>query len=663
MGQERVFSAGIPDDDAERLATLRSYAILDTPPEQSYEDVTAFAAHICEAPYSTITFVDKDRQWFKSETGFGTNETGRSDSFCTCAILSRETMIVEDTLLDPRFSQNPFVLGGPQIRFYAGAPIVAPNGHVLGTVCVFDDKPRLLSPAQIGALESLARQVQALLEQRSAMTRLEAALATSLEAERHLGELAAIVDSSEDVILSTDLTGVITSWNGAASDVFGYSSEEIIGTSVLKLIPEALHSEEAVILENVRAGRRIEHFETQRVTKTGELLSVSLAVSPIRNARGEIIGASKILRDISARKHMEAKQETISKRLAEVAAIVESSDDAILSKDLNGIITSWNVGAARIFGYTAEEMVGASILKLIPEELHSDEAIIIGKIRAGERVEHFETVRLAKDGRRLNVSLTVSPVKDEQGKVIGASKILRDISGRKRMEVALLQSEKMAAAGRMASTIAHEVNNPLEAITNLLYLLRPLVTDAAGLEYLATAESEIARVSHIAKQTLGFYREHAAAGLASLSELVRHAVTVYEPRCATNGVTIQRSLNSTKKIVLRRGEMMQVISNLIANSLYAMPSGGGLSVATEDLDDGVAVIVQDTGVGIAARDLPRVFEAFFTTRSAIGTGIGLFVAKEFVEGHGGRIELESKQGERDHGTTVRIFLPLRTPYD
>jgi PAS domain S-box-containing protein len=534
MGQERVFSAGIPDNDAERLATLHSYAILDTPPEQSYEDVTAFAAHICEAPYSTITFVDKDRQWFKSEAGFGTNETGRADGFCACAILRRETMIVEDTLLDPRFSQNPFVLGGPQIRFYAGAPIVAPNGHVLGTVCVFDNKPRRLSSAQVRALEALARQVQALLEQRSAMARLEAALSTALEAERHLGELAAIVDSSED---------------------------------------------------------------------------------------------------------------------------------AILSKNLNGIITSWNVGAAQIFGYTAEEMVGASILKLIPVELHSDEAIIIGKIRAGERVEHFETVRLAKDGRRLNVSLTVSPVKDEHGRVIGASKILRDISGRKRMEQALLQSEKIAAAGRMASTIAHEVNNPLEAITNLLYLLRPLVTDAVGLEYLATAESEIARVSHIAKQTLGFYREHAAATLASLSELVQHAVTIYEPRCATNGVTIQRSLKPTKKIVLRRGEMMQVISNLIANSLYAMPSGGELSVATEDFDGGVVVIVQDTGVGIAAQDLPRVFEAFFTTRSAIGTGIGLFVAKEFVEGHGGRIELKSRQGEVDHGTTVRIYLPLRTPYD
>jgi PAS domain S-box-containing protein len=421
-----------------------------------------------------------------------------------------------------------------------------------------------------------------------------------------------------------------------------------------------------MILENIRAGRRIEHFETQRLTKRGELLDVSLTISPIMNSRGEVVGASKILRDISARRLTEDRQQTISKRLAETAAIVESSDDAILSKDLNGIITSWNLGAVKVFGYSAEEMIGASILKLIPEELHSDEAVIIGKIRAGERVEHFETVRLTKSGRRLNVSLTVSPVKNEHGKVIGASKILRDISERKRIEESLLQSEKIAAAGRMASTIAHEVNNPLEAVTNLLYLLRPLITDTAGLEYLATAESEIARVSHIAKQTLGFYREHAAASSTSVSELVKRAIMIYEPRCTVNEITIEKSLSSMKKVVLRQGEMMQVISNLIANSMYAMPSGGTLSISVDDADsakEGIIVTIQDTGVGIDAEDMPRVFDAFFTTRTAIGTGIGLFVAKQFVEGHGGRIELQSMQGVKEHGTKVRIYLPLRTPYD
>ena len=337
--------------------------------------------------------------------------------------------------------------------------------------CVFDDKPRQLSSAQKAALESLARQVQGLLEQRSAISRLEAALQVSKAAERRLGELAAIVDSSNDVILS---------------------------------------------------------------------------------------------------------------------------------KDLNGIVTSWNQSASRLFGYSSEEMIGQSILRLIPKDLQSDEALIIGKIRQGERVEHFETVRLTKDGRSLNVSLTVSPVKDEHGHVIGASKILRDTSDQKRIETALLQAEKIAAAGRMASTIAHEVNNPLEAVTNLLYLLRPLITDEAGLGYLATAESEIARISHIAKQTLGFYREQTAASAVSVSALLQHAITIYAPRCELNGITILQSLMAKKEPVIRQGEIMQVISNVIANSMYAMPAGGTLSISSEDepgKESGVLLTVQDTGVG------------------------------------------------------------------
>jgi signal transduction histidine kinase len=316
-------------------------------------------------------------------------------------------------------------------------------------------------------------------------------------------------------------------------------------------------------------------------------------------------------------------------------------------------------------------MVGSSILKLIPEHLHSDEKTIIESIRAGKRVEHFETVRVTKDGRLLDVSLTVSPVKDERGRVIGASKILRDISGRRRIEQSLLQAEKIAATGRMAATIAHEINNPLEAIVNLLYLLRPMITDPAGINYLGSAEDELARVSHIAKQTLGFYRENAAASRVSLAEIVQHAITVYEPRCAVVGIEIRKSLDSSRRVVLRRGEIMQVISNLIANSIYAMPAGGVLSISVEDavqsadgtVLDGVALTIRDDGVGIAAHDLPKVFEAFFTTRNTVGTGIGLFVARQFVEGHGGRIDIESRNGAEDHGTAVRVFLPASTAYD
>ena len=358
--------------------------------------------------------------------------------------------------------------------------------------------------------------------------------------------------------------------------------------------------------------------------------------------------------------------EDSSKRLGELAAIVESSDDVIVSKDMNGIIRSWNGAATRLFGYSADEMIGTSILKLIPEDLHSDEKTIMENIRAGRRVEHFETVRRTKSGQLLDVALTVSPIKDKHGRVIGASKILRDISARKRLEQALLQAEKIAATGRMAATIAHEINNPLEAVMNLIYLLRPMITDPAGISYFQSVETELGRVSHIAKQTLGYYREHAAASNASIGEIVLHAIAIYEPRCAAAGIEINKAINSSRKIMLRRGEMMQVVSNLMMNSIYAMQAGGILSISVEDAaesPDGIVVTIHDDGGGIADADLPRVFEAFFTTRSTVGTGIGLFVAKQFVEGHGGRIEIESSQRTEDHGTTVRVFLPISTTYD
>jgi PAS domain S-box-containing protein len=373
---------------------------------------------------------------------------------------------------------------------------------------------------------------------------------------------------------------------------------------------------------------------------------------------GQIIGT---VRDITHSKESEKALRNNAKLLSELASIVESSEDVILSKDLNGIITSWNAAAERVFGYSAEEMIGASILRIIPEHLHSDEKTIIESVRAGVRVEHFETVRVTKDGQLLDVSLTVSPVRDEHGQVIGASKILRDVSGRKRMEKSLLQSEKIAATSRMAATIAHEINNPLEAVGNLLYLLRPTVSDPEGFKYLDSVESELARVSHIAKQTLGYYRENALPSSTSLSELVLHAITIYEPRCNAAGIEIRRSLESSRKVVLRRGEMMQVISNLISNSIYAMPAGGILSISVRDAlssPDGIVLAIQDNGVGIEADMLANVFDAFFTTRNTVGTGIGLFVAKQFVEGHGGRIEIESKNDVPESGTIVRVFLPI-----
>jgi PAS domain S-box-containing protein len=240
--------------------------------------------------------------------------------------------------------------------------------------------------------------------------------------------LARVVESTDDAIVSTDLNSIITSWNRAAEPMFGYTAAEAIGQSIRMIIPADRQGEEDMVLARIRAGEGITHFDTIRQRKDGTLIPISLTVSPIHDDAGRVIGASKIARDISDRVQAAAA----SQRLA---AIVESSDDAIVSKDLNGIITSWNRAAERMFGYTASEAVGQSIRMLIPNDHQHEEDQVLTRIRAGEAITHFETVRRTKDGRLLPISLTVSPILDDTGTVIGASKIARDISDRKEAAV------------------------------------------------------------------------------------------------------------------------------------------------------------------------------------------------------------------------------------
>jgi PAS domain S-box-containing protein len=211
---------------------------------------------------------------------------------------------------------------------------------------------------------------------------------------------------------------------------------------------------------------------TLLVRRDGMEVPIDDSGAPIRGKNNEIVGVVLVFRDITERRQSEeALRQSDASRLR-LAAIIDSADDAIVSKNLNGIVSSWNEGACRMFGYSATEMVGQSILRLIPEDLHYEEDEILRKMRAGERIDHYETRRTKKNGDSIEVSVTISPIRDESGRIIGASKIARDISNRKRVERQLVQSEKLAATGRMAATIAHEINNPLESLVNLIFLAR-----------------------------------------------------------------------------------------------------------------------------------------------------------------------------------------------
>jgi PAS domain S-box-containing protein len=240
-------------------------------------------------------------------------------------------------------------------------------------------------------------------------------------------QLAAIVESSDDAIVGKSLDGTITSWNRSAERIFGYTAEEAIGRNISLIVPEDRHGEEEAILAKIRGGERVDHFQTVRRHKSGTEVELSVTVSPIRDPSGQVVGASKIAREIGRLSQAERGS-------ALLTAIVDSSDDAIVSKDLNSIITSWNRGAERIFGYTADEVIGKPITIIIPPELRAQEDTIIANIRAGRRIDHFVTERCRKSGEVINASITISPIRDSTGKIIGASKIARDVTEETRAE-------------------------------------------------------------------------------------------------------------------------------------------------------------------------------------------------------------------------------------
>jgi PAS domain S-box-containing protein len=466
--------------------------------------------------------------------------------------------------------------------------------------------------------------------------------------------LASIVEYSDDAIISKNLDGIVTSWNRAAERMFGYTADEIIGKSILMLIPPELHWQEPEILAKLRAGERIDHYETQRRHKSGKIVDVSLTISPVRDDSGKVVGASKIVRDIGERRMADEAR-------LKLAALVECSDDAIVGKDLDGIITSWNKGAERIFGYTPEEIVGRSVLTLIPPELQHEEPEILRNLRAGNRIEHYETKRVTKTGEIIDVSLTISPIKDATGKIIGVSKIARDVSDLKRAQAALIQSEKLAATGRMAATIAHEINNPLESVTNLAYLL---VTDKTlGEEARHRAQmllNEVMRASDIARKTLAFYRDTTHPTDVNICDLLDNVLDLQKRNLTGTDTRVIRDFDPRAVVCGFGAELRQVFLNLVLNSLDAIEGAGGIikvRVRRCDRGDAVSVTFADNGCGIDTGARKRIFDPFFTTKANKGNGLGLWVSKGIVDKHGGKMRVRSKTGTDSHGTVFSLVLP------
>ena len=405
--------------------------------------------------------------------------------------------------------------------------------------------------------------------------------------------------------------------------------------------------------------------------KSGEYRPFLTRAVPLRDPVGAITRWFGTSTDISGefeiRREIQNSQAKLQEALdasQRLAAIVESSDDAIIGKNLNGIVTSWNPCAERMFGYTAEEMIGQSVRKIIPQDVFADEDRIMSAVARGERTEHFETVRKRKDGENIEVSLTLSPVCDEIGNIVGVASISRDVSQQKKVEKALHTTERLATVGRMAATIAHEINNPLEAVTNLVYLAQSYMTDEAGKGFLQHAQQELARVALLTKQTLGFYRETKGARQLTLGELVTPLVSVFSARARNKQISIETQIKQDPSIFGIAGEIRQLFANLLNNSIDAVPHKGRIVIRIQQAQErggmmrhGARLTVCDNGPGISTETRKKLFEPFFTTKRDVGTGLGLWVSSNIVRKHEGTIKVRSSTEPGESWTVFSVFFP------
>jgi PAS domain S-box-containing protein len=474
--------------------------------------------------------------------------------------------------------------------------------------------------------------------------------------------LAAVVASSEDAIITETLDGTIETWNRAAERLFGYSAAEIVGQPIDVIVPPEIRASEENSSIRAQQGYVARHFESTGLTKDGHRVPISVSLSTVLDPEGHVIGTARIIRDIS-------EQQALEREARQLAAIVNSSEDAIASKDLNGIVQTWNRAAERMFGYTADEIVGRPIRLIIPADRQSEEDQVLATIRSGMAVEHFETIRQRKDGSLIEISLSVSPVRARDGTIIGAAKIARDITEQRRL--ARRAEEAVRAKDEFLAMLSHELRTPLNAVLGYTRMLRDgRFTDERRGEMIEIIERNGRLLAQLVGDVLDVSgiisgKVRLSVSGCDVATSLRAAVDSVRPAADAKGVALR--LTAPDEPVMTQCDldrMQQVFWNLLSNAVKFTSRGGEVQATLTEESDAISITVTDTGIGILPESLPFIFQRFWQaehvhTRRVGGMGLGLALARHFVELHGGTISAAS-QGE-GHGSTFSVTLPRATP--
>jgi PAS domain S-box-containing protein len=450
-----------------------------------------------------------------------------------------------------------------------------------------------------------------------------------------------LIDSLNEGVFVLDKEWRYIYLNRLAEELVGRPREELLGKNVWQLFPEAVDT--------------IIYTESLKAVQEQQARQFEVSYPPLNKWFESKIyptpeGLTVFSRDITERKQAEAD-------LARYAAIITSSDDAIVSKTLDGIITSWNTAAERMFGYTAAEAIGQSITLIIPPELHQEEVDILGKLRRGVRIQYYETVRVRKDGTKVAVSLSISPVRDSKGNIIGAAKIARDIT--ERLELERRKDEFIGMA-------SHELKTPITTLKGFIQLLRrkfehrglpeavPTLTKMeAQVDRLTRLIDELLDVSKIQAGRVDYQEEP-----VDLAALLRETVELLQASSPTHSLLIRGTPQAW--IMGDKDRLSQMVTNLITNAIKYSPQANQVDLSLTVSHTTVTLRVRDYGVGIPKAYQKNIFDRFYRVpdrhQAISGLGLGLYITHEIVKRHGGEITVESEEGK---GSTFVVSLPLK----
>ncbi len=479
-----------------------------------------------------------------------------------------------------------------------------------------------------------------------------------------------LIATAVDGIMVIDERGIVQVYNNACERLFQYRAKEVVGQNVKMLMPAPYRDEHDSYIDSYRRTGEARIIgigrEVRAARKDGSVFPVYLSVGA-GTLNGERIFVG-IVHDLSQLKAETAARE---EQRAIMASIVESSNDAIVSKTLDGKITSWNAGAQQMFGFTAEQALGKPIAMLFPPERFGEEADIVAKLEKGESIQHYETVRRRKDGTDFQVSLTISPLYDAAGRIVGASKTARDITERKSAQARLqqLQDElnhvaRLTEMSQFSAALAHELNQPLAAIMNYMNVAKRLLAStkegaqAKAQDALAKAGEQALRAGQIIRRLRDFVEKRdSTRTVENINAIAEDAIALGLVGAKSSNIKMRTQFASDSPAVLvDRVQIQQVMVNLLRNATEAMTGSPKreLTITTARVNgSGVEVAVADTGPGVPKEIADRLFKPFVTTKSG-GMGIGLAISQSIVEAHGGRLHMKPNDGG---GTVFHFQLP------